>query len=103
MKGHHPGNSFCYKFETILNTTPLPGLEKQKPRQAGVLFIPIKERLVLGRTLALVLQHCESVLAGDEEMDPKADRKSFKSLAMKLKAAMRAIWDDISGDLFDIG
>lgn len=56
-----------------------------------------------GHELAIVLQHCESVLAGDEEMDPKADRKSFKALATKLKAAMRAIWDDASGDVFDIG
>ncbi|KAI0366939.1 hypothetical protein BV20DRAFT_951369 [Pilatotrama ljubarskyi] len=56
-----------------------------------------------GHELALVLQHCEGMLSGDEEMDSKADRKSVKSLALKLKAAMRSIWDDASSDVFDIG
>ncbi|KAI0643094.1 hypothetical protein C8Q79DRAFT_1002826 [Trametes meyenii] len=59
--------------------------------------------VVWGHELALVLQHCESVIAGDEELDSKADRKSVKSLAVKFKIAMRGIWDDASGDVFDIG
>ncbi|CDO75304.1 hypothetical protein BN946_scf184654.g12 [Trametes cinnabarina] len=59
--------------------------------------------VVWGHELATVLQHCESVLSGDEEIERKADRKSMKSLAMKLKAAMRSIWDDASSDVFEMG
>lgn len=36
-------------------------------------------------------------------MNPKTERKSIKSVASKLKGAMRGIWDDASGDVFDIG
>ncbi|KAI9064653.1 hypothetical protein FKP32DRAFT_1625471 [Trametes sanguinea] len=56
-----------------------------------------------GHELALVLQHCDNVLSGDEETESKVNRKSMKSLATKLKLAMREIWDDASGDVFDIG
>ncbi|KAI0350346.1 hypothetical protein OH77DRAFT_1593607 [Trametes cingulata] len=56
-----------------------------------------------GHEIALLLQHCEGMLSGSEEMEPKVDRKSVKSLALKLKAAMRSIWDDASGDVFDMG
>lgn len=43
------------------------------------------------------------MLSRDEDMDPKTERKSVKSVANKLKSAMRGIWDDASGDVFDIG
>ncbi|OSD02424.1 hypothetical protein PYCCODRAFT_1410918 [Trametes coccinea BRFM310] len=56
-----------------------------------------------GHELALVLQHCDDVLSGDEETESKVNRKNMKSLATKLKLAMRGIWDDASGDVFDIG
>ncbi|KAI0629898.1 hypothetical protein C8Q77DRAFT_1139118 [Trametes polyzona] len=58
--------------------------------------------VIWGHELALVLQDCDKVLSGDEE-DAKVDRKSIKSVATKLKATMRSIWDDNVNDVFDIG
>ncbi|KAI0761978.1 hypothetical protein BD413DRAFT_221108 [Trametes elegans] len=59
--------------------------------------------VVWGHEIALVLQHYQRVLSGDEDMDSNVDRRSVRPLASKLKATMRSIWDEISGDVFDIG
>lgn len=59
--------------------------------------------VIWGHELALVLQDCDKILSDDEDMNGKTDRKSVKSVAMKLKSAMRGIWDDATGDVFDIG
>ncbi|KAI0823297.1 hypothetical protein BC628DRAFT_1504458 [Trametes gibbosa] len=59
--------------------------------------------VIWGHELAVVLQECDKVLSDDDEMDPRASRKSIKSIAVKLKTAMRGIWDDTAGDMFDIG
>ncbi|KAI8994107.1 hypothetical protein BD414DRAFT_481445 [Trametes punicea] len=57
--------------------------------------------VIWGHELALVLQQCERMLSVDEEAS--ADRKRVTSLARKVKQAMHCIWDDNSGDVFDMG
>ena len=52
-----------------------------------------------GHELALMLQHCEKQLSEDSEID----RKSLKSLARQLKMSMRELWDEASGDVFELG
>ncbi|KAI1793228.1 hypothetical protein LXA43DRAFT_1124268 [Ganoderma leucocontextum] len=49
--------------------------------------------------LALTLQHCERILSEDAEVD----RKLVKSLARQQKTALREIWDDPPGDIFELG
>nr|VWP00958.1 Transcriptional repressor TUP1 [Ganoderma boninense] len=55
--------------------------------------------VVWGHELALTLQHCERTLSEDAE----ADRKVVKSLARQQKVALREIWDDPPGDIFELG
>ncbi|EJF61054.1 hypothetical protein DICSQDRAFT_170603 [Dichomitus squalens LYAD-421 SS1] len=52
-----------------------------------------------GHELALTLQHCERLLSEDADID----RKAVKSLARQEKGAMREIWDEPSGDIFELG
>lgn len=54
--------------------------------------------VVWGHELALTLQHCERILSEDAE----ADRKVIKSLAGQQKTALREIWDDPPGDIFEL-
>ncbi|KAI0770449.1 hypothetical protein C8Q74DRAFT_1202231 [Fomes fomentarius] len=51
-----------------------------------------------GHELALVLQHCEKQLSEDGEVE----RKRLKSLARQLKMSMRQLWDEASGDVFEL-
>ena len=52
-----------------------------------------------GHELALTLQHCERLLSEDTDID----RKAVKSLARQQRTALREIWDEPSGDVFEIG
>ncbi|KAL6300065.1 hypothetical protein BKA93DRAFT_803226 [Sparassis latifolia] len=61
--------------------------------------------VIWGQELALALQQCGSMLgdSGEDEIDPKADRSKLLPFALKVKNALRDVWEGSVSDVFDSG
>ncbi|KZT11764.1 uncharacterized protein LAESUDRAFT_733751 [Laetiporus sulphureus 93-53] len=61
--------------------------------------------VIWGQGLAAALHQCSNMLtdSGEDQFDPKIDRNKVLSFGYRMKDALRAIWDDPSADVFDVG
>ncbi|OBZ71396.1 Protein rad9 [Grifola frondosa] len=58
-----------------------------------------------GHELALVLQQCDRMIvnSGDGDFDSRVDRSKLLLFGLKVKDALRNLWEDAASDVFDMG